>query len=55
MQQRDKLENHDTKTILDKLVRIETVSGASTNEIIALIEQHCDSPSNVKIIVPGQT
>lgn len=23
MQQRDKLENHDTKTILDKLVRIE--------------------------------
>ena len=55
MQQRDKLENHDTKTILDKLVRIETVSGTSTNEIIALIEQHCDSPSNVKIIVPGQT
>jgi acetylornithine deacetylase len=55
MQQYSKREYQDTKAILGELVRIETVSGTSTNEIIALIANYCDEPSDTKIIAPGPT
>lgn len=53
MQQNSKGEYQHTKAILGELVRIETVSGTSTNEIITLIANYCDEPSDATIIAPG--
>ena len=53
MQQKSKREYHDTKAILGDLVRIETVSGSSTNEINAYIAEHCENLCVCKIIASG--
>ncbi|WP_435230653.1 acetylornithine deacetylase [Pseudopelagicola sp. nBUS_20] len=46
-------ENLETKAILGELVRIETVSGCSTNEINDLINKYCEQSCDAKIIASG--